>query len=410
MHIVALTGSFFPNIMAPSACVKPYLQELAKEHEVEVVCPVSNHQNRDSLVMDGIRISFVSDWLNDRFVKANMILQDGKKSFKSNITLLAIRTIKYLQEELSPRPYDSSLINAYLSKLAAIEAKRKIDVLISVTYPFYTHVVALKYKEQHPSTKWLTYTTDPLAYNEANPIAPWKKRNAIKIEKKVYETCDNCIVTEELFDNVVNDYGIDQKKVLVLPYLVETENVPKVERKTEHERAQVLYAGCLFYRVRDPRTMLSVFSKLNKVDLCLYVTGDRQCRKMLKSEFPFNIHINGLVPREEYFKLLSQADVLVNLSNDAKLQAPHKLMELISTGKPIINFYYHKNAGFRIIERYPLGINVSNSSNPDEMVNTIESFITKNCHKELSNTDIKQLFPEYLLPYQIESIMAVIND
>lgn len=410
MHIVALTGSFFPNIMAPSACVKPYLQELAKEHEVEVVCPVSNHQNRDSLVMDGIRISFVSDWLNDRFVKANMILQDGKKSFKSNITLLAIRTIKYLQEELSPRPYDSSLINAYLSKLAAIEAKRKIDVLISVTYPFYTHVVALKYKEQHPSTKWLTYTTDPLAYNEANPIAPWKKRNAIKIEKKVYETCDNCIVTEELFDNVVNDYGISHNKVLVLPYLVETENVPNEENKTDNRKAQVLYAGCLFYRVRDPRIMLAVFSKLTDIDLCLYVTGDRQCRKMLKEGLPPNIHINDVVPREEYFRLLSQADVLINLSNNAKLQAPHKLTELVSTGKPIINFYYYKNAGYKIIEKYPLGINIANCGNPDEMVATVEAFVNEYRNKRLSEAEIKEIFKEYLLSYQVKSINAVIQN
>lgn len=409
MHIVALTGSFFPNIMAPSACVKPYLQELAKEHEVEVICPVSDFRFKETVVKEGLKIHYVSNRLNDRFVMANANLHENRKRFVSKASLFYVRIVKFLQEELSPCLYDSSMENAYLDELKHINHVHKIDVIISVTYPFLTHVVALKYKEQNPQVKWLTYTTDPLAYNEANPIAPWKKRNAIKIEKKVYETCDNCIVTEELFDNVVNDYGIDQKKVLVLPYLVETENVPKVERKTEHERAQVLYAGCLFYRVRDPRTMLSVFSKLNKVDLCLYVTGDRQCRKMLKSEFPFNIHINGLVPREEYFKLLSQADVLVNLSNDAKLQAPHKLMELISTGKPIINFYYHKNAGYRIIERYPLGINVSNGSNPDEMVNTIESFITENCHKALSDADVKEIYPEFLLLNQMERIKALIN-
>ena len=410
MHIIAITGSFYPNIMAPSACVKPYLIELAKEHEVEVVCPVSDSRFNETVEQEWLRIHYVSNRLNDIFVKANANLHNNRKRLQSKFSLNYVRVVKLLQEELFPSLYDSSMVNAYLKKLKQINREHKIDVIISVTNPFLTHVAALKYKEQNPQVKWLTYTTDPLAYNEANPIAPWKKRNAIKIEKKVYETCDNCIVTEELFDNVVNDYGIDHKKVLVLPYLVETENVPKVERKTENDRAQVLYAGCLFYRVRDPRTMLIVFSKLNTVDLCLYVTGDRQCRKMLKSDYPSNIHINGLVPRVEYFKLLSQADVLVNLSNDARLQAPHKLMELVSTGKPIINFYYHKNAGYKIIERYPLGINVSNSSNPDEMLTVIESFIAENCHKALSEPEIKEIFPEYLLPYQMESINSIIHN
>ena len=409
MHIVALTGSFYPNLMAPSACVKPYLLELAKEHEVEVVCPVSDSRFKETVEKEGLRIHYVSNRLNDRFVTANANLRENRNRLLSKVALYYVRIVKFLQEELSPCLYDSSMVEAYLNELKRINHEHKIDVIISVTYPFLTHVAALKYKELNRHVNWLSYTTDPLAYNEANPIAPWKKRNAIKIEKKVYETCDNCIVTEELFDNVVNDYGIDQKKVLVLPYLVETENVPKVDLKGIHERAQVLYAGCLFYRVRDPRTMLSVFSKLNKVDLCLYVTGDRKCRKMLKSVYPSNIHINGLVPREEYFKLLSQADVLVNLSNDAKLQAPHKLMELVSTGKPIINFYYHKNAGYRIIERYPLGINVSNSSKPDEMVTAIDAFIADNCQKALTDAEIKETFPEYLLPYQMNSVKALIQ-
>lgn len=410
MHIVAITGSFHPNIMAPSACVKPYLQELAKEHEVDVICPVSNDYYRESIEIEGIKVHYVSSWLNDCLVKANTNLQENKHRLASKLTSLGVRAVKYIQEEFLPKPYDSTLIDAYLNKMKELNRDRSIDVIISVTYPFHTHVVCLKYKEMYPSVKWLTYTTDPLAYNEANPIASWKRKSAMKIEKQVYEKCDTCIITGELFDNVVNDYGISQNKVLVLPYLVETENVPKEKYKNENSKAQVLYAGCLFYRVRDPRTMLGVFSKLEDIDLNLYVTGDRQCRKMLKEGFPNNIHINDVVPREEYFRLLSQADVLVNLSNNAKLQAPHKLMELVSTGKPIINFYYYKNAGYRIIERYPLGINIANGSNPDDMVAVVEHFINEYRNKQLSEAEIKEIFREYLLTYQIESIKAIIQN
>jgi glycosyltransferase involved in cell wall biosynthesis len=384
--------------------------ELAKKHDVEVVFPVSNKHYRESVEIEGINIHYVSGWLNDHFVKANTDLQEKRHKIVSKLISLSVRAVKYVQEEFLLCPYDSTLVDAYLKKLKALNSESRIDVIISVTYPFYTHVVGLKYKEYYPSVKWLTYTTDPLAFNEANPIVPWKKKSAMKIEKQVYDACDTCIITEELFDNVVNDYGIDQKKVLVLPYLVETENVPKEKYKNENNKAQVLYAGCLFYRVRDPRIMFAVFSKLTDIDLCLYVTGDRQCRKMLKEGLPPNIHINDVVPREEYFRLLSQADVLVNLSNNAKLQAPHKLTELVSTGKPIINFYYYKNAGYKIIEKYPLGINIANCGNPDEMVATVEEFVNEYRNKRLSETEIKEIFKEYLLPYQMESIKTVIND
>lgn len=410
MHIVAITGSFYPNVMAPSACVKPYLLDLAKEHDVEVVCPVSNHHFSECVEIEGIKIHFVSSWINDRFVKTHTNLQENKHHMVSKFTSFGVRVFKYLQEEILPKPYDSTLVDAYLTKLKELNNESSIDVIISVTYPFHTHVVGLKYKELYPSVKWLTYTTDPLAYNEANPIAPWKKKSAIKIEKQVYDACDTCIITEELFDNVVKDYNINPDKVLALPYLVETEKVPREERKNINSKAQVLYAGCLFYRVRDPRTMLGVFSKLTNVDLRLYVTGDRQCRKMLKEKYPSNIHINEVVPRDEYFRLLSQADVLVNLSNNAKLQAPHKLMELVSTGKPIINFYYYKNAGYSIIEKYPLGINIANSSNPDEMVAEVEGFVADNRDKRLSEIEIREIFKEYLLAYQIKNIKALFQN
>ena len=343
MHIVALTGSFYPQLMAPSACINPYLQELAKENDVDVVCPASDIQYTDETEVEGIHVHFVSNQFNDISVKANSYIREGRKRITSKLTSLFVRGINYLKEVALPNPYDSSLEDAYLQKLKAINDKSKIDVLISVTFPFYTHVFALKFKQQFPGVKWLTYTTDPLAYNEANPIPAWKKKRAIDIEQKVYDGCDYCLITEELHLNLVNDYHVPERKIVVLPYLLETESVLPISANKKHLRPQVLYAGCLFYRVRNPKLMLEVFSELKEIDLNLYVTGDRICRKMLKGSYPSQIKINGLVPRNEYFRLLGEADVLINLSNNAKLQAPHKLLELISTGRPYFRFCFKKS-------------------------------------------------------------------
>ena len=408
MHIVALTGSFYPNLMAPSACIKPYLLELAKGNEVEVVCPVSDPRFIDNEEVDGIHIHFVSNRFNDISVKVNSNIKESKNRISSKFMSLFVRGFRYLKEVAHPRPYDSSLENAYLQKLKTLNEASKIDVIISVTFPFYTHVFALKFKQQNPDLKWLTYTTDPLAYNEANPIPTWKKKSAIEIEKSVYNKCDYCLITEELRSNLVNDYYIPVQKIVVLPYLIETDNVPPISINKQNDRPQVLYAGCLFYRVRNPNLMLDVFSELKGIDLNLYVTGDRICRKMLKKPYPSQIKINGLVTRNEYFKLLGDADVLINLSNNAKLQAPHKLLELISTGRPIINFYYYKNSGYEIIEKYPLGLNISNNSSYDEMARSISDFVFKYRNKYLTDKEIKEHFPEYLLPYQMERINHLI--
>lgn len=399
MHIVVLTGDFYPNLMAPSACIKPYLVELAKDNEVEVICPLTAVIVDRMVVTDNIKVHFVSSWLNVIQIKA-----------KTKILQFLLRAVKYLQEIASPKPYNSMLEKAYLDKMEEITQRAGVDAILSVTFPFCTHVVALKYKQHHPEVKWLSYTTDPLAHNEANPIPAWKRRMAKRIEQRVYNDCDYCLITEELKSDLVEGYHIPQQKIIALPYLLETENAFVEIEGAGRERVKAIYAGYFFYRVRNPRTMLDAFSKMPDIDLQLYATGDRTCRRMLKGVFPSNIMVHGLVSREAYFNLLNRADVLVNLSNKARLQAPHKLMELISTGRPIINFFYYQDAGYRIIEKYPLGINVPYEGGIDDIVKAIAAFVAEVDRKRLSKTEIEGLFPEYLLSYQMAQVRHALND
>lgn len=409
MHIVVLTGSFYPDLMAPSACVKPYLQELAKENEVEVVCPTSDNRFKEDMVLGNIKINFVSNCFNTINSKATTKIKTRKNNLFAQLSLLLIRAINYFKEYALPCPYDSSLEKSYLQELNNINKKNKIDVIISVTFPFYTHVFALKYKIINKSVKWITYTTDPLAYNEANPIPVWKKKKAIKIEKEVYDNCDYCLITEELWDNLISDYQVPKSKVVILPYLIELNSGTSNYKNIHTNRPQALYAGCLFYRVRNPKIMLDVFSRLKEFDLRLYVTGDRTCRSLLKGSFPSNIYINNIVPRNEYLQLLTESDVLINLSNNAKLQAPHKLLELISTGRPIVNFYYHKNSGYRLIERYPLGVNVDNNLPIESMTAIIKEFIDNHARACVSFDEVSSLFPEHILVNQMLILKRIIT-
>lgn len=403
MHIVVLTGYFYPNLMAPSACVKPYLQELAKENEVDVICPMSDPKYSECVVVDNINVYFVSNGFNSLLAKA------GKYNLISRCLSFIARGINYSKMYLLPSPYDSSLKKSFLKKLDAINERHKIDTIISVTFPFYTHVFALKYKYKHPNVNWITYTTDPLAYNEANPMPKWKMKRAEKIEKEVYENCNTCLITEELKQNLLGDYHIPEHKVVVLPYLIETSIKPLQPKVRQSEIPQILYAGCLFYRVRNPQIMLNVFSGMKDVDLNLYVTGDRICRKMLKGQFPENIKINNVVPREEYLRLLRESDILVNLSNNAKLQAPHKLLELISTGRPIINFYYYKNSGYELIEKYPLGINIDNNMALEKIIEVLRGFIKRNADKSITFSEVQTIYPDHILDNQMPYLKKIIG-
>ena len=41
MNIVILTGAYYPNMSATSACIDKYIQILKNKHSIDVVCPLS---------------------------------------------------------------------------------------------------------------------------------------------------------------------------------------------------------------------------------------------------------------------------------------------------------------------------------------------------------------------------------
>ncbi len=407
MHIVVITGFYYPYMVPPAGCAKHYLVELAKENDIEVVCPPSNIHYTDSTIQDGIKINYINSFPNRflSYIRTNQ--EEHRHRYLTKLLFNTYRGLRYIKSLLSKVPYDTSLINPYVKGLCKIHDEHPIDVVISVSFNFYTHASALQFKNINPSVKWVTYTTDPLAYNEVNIIEKRKLKTAISIEQKVYNKCDYCITTEELYPNLVNEFHISPDKILGLPFLL-LDKPLKVGHK-ENNRPLVIYAGYLYYEIRNPRSMIEVFSRVKEVDLRLYVEGDRFIRHMLSGGLSRNIIVDGLVSRDKYLELLNCADVLINMSNNVRLQAPSKLTELISTGKPIINFYYNCDSGYRMIEKYPLGLNISNDMNYDLAAEKVSTFVAENLHKQISFEDIQVLYPEHTLSVQMPKVREMLT-
>ena len=70
------------------------------------------------------------------------------------------------------------------------------------------------------------------------------------------------------------------------------------------------------------------------------------------------------------------------------------MFELLSTGLPILNFYYRKDSQFEIIEKYPLGINVRIDG--EIGLELLESFCNNNKNKQLPFREVVDIFPELI--------------
>ena len=119
---------------------------------------------------------------------------------------------------------------------------------------------------------------------------------------------------------------------------------------------KLIFAGTLYMKIRNPEFFLSVISKVKDVSLDLFVRKG-ECEQIINRYAKDNIHREYFVDKAKYIDMLKYGyDVLVNIGNVSTLQAPSKMLELLSTGKPIINFYFTEDTQFNMIEKYPLGL------------------------------------------------------
>ena len=164
-------------------------------------------------------------------------------------------------------------------------------------------------------------------------------------------------------------------------------------------KIKIVYAGALNSVIRNPEYTLSVLSKVDIITLYLFQSGD--CDSILRKYSSNNIRINGLVKRDNYLSLISkEADILLNIGNNSDLQAPSKMLELLSTGKPIINFYFKKDNQYRMIEKYPLGLNIGR--NEENAIDKVYSFCKSFCSSRMTYQEVEKMFPENCLKNQLE--------
>ena len=232
------------------------------------------------------------------------------------------------------------------------------------------------------------------------------KQNYCK-EKEIYDTADYNIFTETLYKSAIEDFKQPINKSLCFNFvLTDIRNVIQNTRKATCDSVpRLIYAGCLIKSIRNPEFMLKLISKSTNLILDIYARGS-DCDEIINKYVNDNIHYYSAVNRSKYLDLIcNEYDILVNIGNDCELQEPSKMFELLSTGLPILNFYYRKDSQFEIIEKYPLGINVRIDG--EIGLELLESFCNNNKNKQLPFREVVDIFPEYSLDYQLEKLEKI---
>lgn len=410
MNVVILCDTYYPHINPAANCIERYIPFLKKGNSITIVCP-STIVNKEPVNKDRYRIEFVSCIWNDLRSYCREKVETGENSVLTDFLYMLVRLWGVIKSFYAFPSRFSWLKKQYYLKLKEINKSQPIDVVISVSDPVCAHLAAMKFKIENPSVRWITYSTDPYSENPTLykniQFKRIRKKHNIETESSIYRTADYSIFTEELFELAKKISPDAESKIFCFPYVLspihsETESV----QYNNEERISLVYAGSLRESIRNPETLLSIITRCDQLHLFLYTSGD--CGHLFKKYKSDNITIEGLLPKDQYLSvILNKADVLVNICNTIDLQAPSKMLELLSTGKPVINFYYKQDSFYQMIEQYPLGLNIKQGDMQKNDV--VQNFCIMKKGKKMRYEEVEALFPHNTIGDQVALLKSMIS-
>ncbi|MBQ6532013.1 MAG: hypothetical protein IJI33_03355 [Solobacterium sp.] len=321
--------------------------------------------------------------------------------------LRAKRYMKEVQDDVDYKRVEDFLYHA--ERLVDIPS---FDVILSCSFPFESHVCAGRLAEKY-GKKWIAYYLDPFATNPLFPDAHMTAR--IRTEEEVLRKCDAVLLTYPAMDVYQqNGVAIDVEKTVQV-YLPGIRPIIRkdVNLWQDNVKNRSVFVGNLYWDIRDPMHVIECYRELGEAYHIYFIGGvggeDREAILLEKgiSGIP-NVHFIEPVSRELAEQYLLQADVLVNIGNLLDNLIPSKVLDYLSSGKPVLNFYKREDCTSTAFFRsYPNAASFDDRNIPYAGV---KNFLEHAQHmRTLDYDEIRRLYPDYSVSNVREIIMKTIR-
>ncbi len=284
------------------------------------------------------------------------------------------------------------------------------DALIACCSPYYPLALAAEVADRIPV---IYYKIDPVGSlgNNSN-----REASFTTIENEI--KWDN-VASRIIMQNVVyRDYMLLPTKVngnkVTVAQFPNVRNIVPLPRRSkivdtfEMDKINLLFVGKFYADIRHPQYLFDLMEQLSDTPIVLHIVGplnymgfDKAYVDRYFSNKISNIHFHGAVPPAEADDILLYADGLVHVGNAIDNLMPSKILDYISSGKPILNICKTRTCPtLPLMERYPLELTVLEDEGMNELVlERVKEFCRKNKGKQIPYAEIKQLYPECTIEY-----------
>lgn len=333
---------------------------------------------------------------------------------------------KWLRYAVCPRTIGYRLnIHTYSSYYMEARwwLKRNIssyDVLIACCSPYYPLSLAAEVADRIPV---IYYKIDPVGTHDQN-ISNWDERLATIANEIKWDDVTMRIITTDVIYHVFNQLPtrVNAHKVVLASY-PNVRRLPVIsnQQSVNSKQCNLYFIGKLYADIRNPQYLFDLIEKLKGTGIMLHIVGPISYKgfdkafieKYFKNNVP-NICYHGAVSPAEADTLLTQADVLVHIGNTIDSQMPSKILDYISSGKPILNICKIRTCPtIPLMERYPLGLTIFEDEGfgiRDERLEEVKDFCITNKGKQIPYEEIEKIYPECTIEYVGKQFDEAIQD
>tara|TARA_X000000950_G_scaffold122105_1_gene153156 strand:- start:1903 stop:2805 length:903 start_codon:yes stop_codon:yes gene_type:complete len=225
--------------------------------------------------------------------------------------------------------------------------RKKIDIdydlIISVSLPFSSHIAAYIINKDK-NKKWIMDIGDPFSLKTnafENNRYLYKSLNYY-FENKFYKKAHQVVFThQESADEHKIFFNMPENKVTIgSPISTFSQELFQKSVSFDYEAKPITigYFGVLTKGVRSPSQVLKFFQQTDFV-LHWYTNSDsKEMIKQNKIDFNRNKLFDMVTRNEALEKMVTSLHCLLSIGNLNPAQLPSKIIEYISTGKPVLHF------------------------------------------------------------------------
>jgi len=395
-ELVILAGNCFPICSATGSIAINFGNCLLQEYHVSMIVIEQEGFHYDGNHLGEFEVYSIRNWRLKWAQKAKIKrdLSKGVVSRFFNLSYQTARIVGRIQAMFFALNNNGWYKAKAYKVLDRIGKGKRIDAILTCAAPHEAHYVGRRYKENHPEVKWITYWGDLLSIKTNKVNAFISMQDLIKIEREICNASDYNLTTEENFGVLQNELE-NKNKIKALPYTLNQSVLDTYYDGAENNDGiiSIIYMGSFYKEIRNPEYFLRLFADLD-IDFKLFLFSAGNCEDIVEKyvrKSNGKIISCGQIPKGELTIRLKKADFLVNIENKLENSNPSKLLELISYGKPIIDFSFSESYSEALIN-YPYKLNVNMENDMLENIQIVEGFIKNNT---LKRVDLKLILEMY---------------